>query len=254
MSNLHRFIAFLFTLAISTSSMAEFITPSVIIPGLGFFGIEGGNQMTVSVAEERIRIEGTVSDVESFASDVLAGENRLHGAAWFEKNSWTSFHLIAYETELTLESFFNPYRTSGGVGLGSGFRYNLPPHDGYGINFFTPDCGRARCDGQFLIEYSVETIQAPLLGDFNHDDKVDIQDFMILRQNFGVDGENNRPDWGLGDANLDLKTNFADFLILAENFGQTRVEQPVQDIPEPMGNLAFAVALAVAAMRRTRRT
>jgi hypothetical protein len=56
----------------------------------------------------------------------------------------------------------------------------------------------------------------PKAGDANGDDAVDIQDFVILKQNYGTNGG---AAWNQGDFNADGNVDIQDFVILKQNYG-----------------------------------
>jgi kynurenine formamidase len=55
-----------------------------------------------------------------------------------------------------------------------------------------------------------------LCGDANLDGTVDFEDFTVLSENFGSEG-----DWSQGDFNDDGRIDFPDFVILGENYGNS---------------------------------
>ena len=56
----------------------------------------------------------------------------------------------------------------------------------------------------------------PVMGDANHDGTVDLQDFSILKDNFGI---TSGATWEQGDFNNDGSVDLQDFSTLKENFG-----------------------------------
>jgi len=56
----------------------------------------------------------------------------------------------------------------------------------------------------------------PKPGDANDDGKVDLYDFVVLKQNFG----SHDAVWAQGDFNGDRKVDLNDFVILKLNFGR----------------------------------
>ena len=128
---------------------------------------------------------------------------------------------------------FNPFGTMDRVqGIEVGVDY-LPPQDEspYQLVIALP-FGTSEQQGGYLLEFFVETIPEPIVGDFNFDDMVDFSDFAILSQNFGRDDNNRgRTRWDFGDANLNDNIDFADFLLLSAHFGESRVA--AVSVPEP---------------------
>jgi len=64
-----------------------------------------------------------------------------------------------------------------------------------------------------------EELPPPLPGDANLDDVVNINDFIILKQNYGLA---TGATWGQGDFNADGAVNINDFIILKQNYGTSR--------------------------------
>jgi uncharacterized protein (DUF2141 family) len=84
-----------------------------------------------------------------------------------------------------------------------------------------------------------------LLGDFNADNKVDLTDFGILKENFGTG-----TTLAQGDANGDAKIDLTDFGILKDNFGKSGAAA----VPEPSAFvLAGLGALLAGCLYRRRR-
>jgi hypothetical protein len=78
--------------------------------------------------------------------------------------------------------------------------------------------------------------------DFNHDGKVDLTDFGILKDNFGK----TPATLADGDANGDAKVDLTDFGILKDNFGKSGAA-PAPAVVAQATDYAFAVALSQAA-------
>ncbi len=64
---------------------------------------------------------------------------------------------------------------------------------------------------------------AHLPGDANRDDRVDLDDFGILKYNFGT---TSGATWAMGDFDGRGSVNLTDFSILKQNFGTTAVPEP----------------------------
>ncbi|MFW6153724.1 MAG: DUF4350 domain-containing protein [Planctomycetota bacterium] len=80
-------------------------------------------------------------------------------------------------------------------------------------------------DNRRLLENTMDFITAEppaLPGDADLDGDVDLDDFVILKSNFGTVGAL----WSEGDFNADWVVNLDDFVILKANFGATVVPEP----------------------------
>lgn len=82
-------------------------------------------------------------------------------------------------------------------------------------------------------------------GDVNLDGQVDFGDFLVLSQNFGLDG-----GWTAGDVDGSGDVRFQDFLLLSENFGKTTMAY--SSVPEPNASAAFVVGMVMLARFRRR--
>lgn len=88
------------------------------------------------------------------------------------------------------------------------------------------------------VEYgSLEPVGMGLASDFNNDNMVDLQDFNILKANFGATGASMAE----GDANMDGNVNLEDFNILKGQFGQSGAAA----VPEPSTWLLTILGTAV---------
>ncbi|MCY2931161.1 MAG: hypothetical protein NTV86_17055 [Planctomycetota bacterium] len=71
-----------------------------------------------------------------------------------------------------------------------------------------------------------ELIVYKLMADANLDGEVGVEDFGLLKENFGLDGLANA--WGVGDFNGDGEVGVEDFGLLKENFG---LDEPLTPTP-----------------------
>jgi len=62
-----------------------------------------------------------------------------------------------------------------------------------------------------------------IMGDANYDLKVDLHDFVILKNNWGVD---SGATWAMGDFDLTGSVNLDDFVILKNNWGAVPLPEP----------------------------
>ena len=78
-----------------------------------------------------------------------------------------------------------------------------------------------------------------LPGDANGDGTVDLQDFGILKSNFGTTGAT----WAQGDFNGDGMVDLQDFGVLKGNFGNNWQESD-KSVPEPLTMMGVGLAIA----------
>jgi len=84
-----------------------------------------------------------------------------------------------------------------------------------------------------------------LMGDANLDGIVDLQDFGILKANFGSVG-----GWRSANFNGDYIVDLQDFSILKDHFGEGTPNSPVTGAPEPATLLLMGVGSAALLRRR----
>jgi hypothetical protein len=86
-------------------------------------------------------------------------------------------------------------------------------------------------------------------GDANGDGIVDLQDFGLLKDNFGI---TQGATWAQGDFTGDGAIDLQDFGILKDHFGHTTGDNPVTAVPEPatLSLLALGAAVVVGRKRR----
>ena len=101
----------------------------------------------------------------------------------------------------------------------------------------------------FVTEFSQDTGEVPKVshplipGDANFDGTVDLQDFGILKTNFGGPG-----GWAEGDFNADDTVDLQDFGLLKANFGAGETA-----VPEPMTLMLLAGGAFLTLLRTRKR-
>ncbi|MFO0897997.1 MAG: hypothetical protein U0836_11295 [Pirellulales bacterium] len=108
--------------------------------------------------------------------------------------------------------------------------------------------------GNAIVGYSGNSIPwvvqlvDPLLGDANFDDRVDLNDFGILKAHIGSGHWRDE-----GDFNRDLRVDLTDVGVLKDNFGRVAgVTTVVEPVPEPAGLLLATLAAALLGLARLR--
>lgn len=218
---------------------------------LGLFGDKDGVFLETTVDKNGI------TTIEYNATGELPFESSPYTGLWPEGVGWTK--LIVRRSgqtgNLNHVDFFNPFGTMDRVqGIQAGVDY-LPPNDinRYQLIVARP-FGSPEQRGSYFLEFWVESILPPIVGDFNFDDVVDLADFLILSENFHrQDNDRGRTRWDLGDADLDDDTDFADFLLMSTHFGESRVA--TASVPEPtFGYLGSILAVIGLTWRQQRCT
>lgn len=98
------------------------------------------------------------------------------------------------------------------------------------------------------VTYDVSAVGAPVNADFNNDDVVDGNDFLIWQRNFGTSAGATLAQ---GDADGNAAVDAADLAAWKDKFGMTEVTAAVATVPEPASAaLAVVMALSVVAVRR----
>jgi hypothetical protein len=219
-----------------------------VAPGVGRVEVTTGNSIEIipTVDGHRVHFEVEGDRLPNLAAHVTW---RVEG--------WS--RLVVHEQIIgtpAIGSIFNPFGASGTwpQSLAEGTDVLLPPrHPGYGFWLITnPQC-RAdtggllpSCQGTYTLEYSILSVEPPLPGDFDHNGRVDLNDFSILANNFG----HQLRFWKDGDANLNGIVEFSDFLVLHNNFGA--MSRNTATVPETSLLSLWWLASIVAGSRRKR--
>ncbi|MEM7681490.1 MAG: dockerin type I domain-containing protein [Planctomycetota bacterium] len=179
----------------------------------------------------------------TFTFDPLAPESL--DSVWIEARV---FGETGFENDNMILDFVGNGRALASMdGFGAGgawttLRYDLDPSE-YAL----------LADGQLNLAFVDDTrvdwvrlswLEAALEGDFNGDGVVDLLDFDILSQNFGLTSGASLAE---GDANGDGAVNLLDFDVLSQNFGASAPAT----VPEPASAVAV-LALPLLAHRRRR--
>jgi len=86
-------------------------------------------------------------------------------------------------------------------------------------------------------------------GDANGDGVVDLQDFGLLKDNFGM---TQGATWAMGDFTGDYAIDLQDFGILKDHFGHTTGSNPITAVPEP-ATIALLALSGLAVLRGKRK-
>ena len=223
---------------------------STIQPAPGQYGgIEGRTVTDINATDDGHLIEFLIAPGSTgFVPTDIPIE--LVTVTW-NSESWTKLTIDQTEVvsdesvELALDGVFfvdfNPHKSIPGISLPKptesmtleprSYEFSLVPN-------LELVCEGAECQNDILVtlEYSIESVDDPLPGDFNFDGITDFNDFIILTRHFGVNdpiASQALPSFAKGDANLDGQTDFADFNILVANFGATQATSEASSVPEP---------------------
>jgi hypothetical protein len=142
----------------------------------------------------------------------------------------------------------NSVRPEDGVGKSLSFPLTLAPHESALLHSVASTIGVLEDVGELIIGWEFVGTQTgstpPLSGDVNRDGRVDLDDFGILKANFGAANAN----WSHGDLNGDGRVSLDDFGKFKESFGTSATA-----VPEPSSALLSvggALVLVGICMRR----
>ena len=130
----------------------------------------------------------------------------------------------------------NPPAHDYGIIHAGDYSGGLPVHLGDHLRFGTYSAGYGTAvDPTYYLDnvtaaYLEEGGATGHLGDANLDDVVDLQDFGLLKDNFGL---TVGATWAQGDFNADEQIDLQDFGILKDHFGHTTGDNPLAAVPEP---------------------
>jgi hypothetical protein len=113
-----------------------------------------------------------------------------------------------------------------GVGSYSSFDSGIP---GEGIQGASPIEGQTYVLQISIGDHLMSDRPPPFPGDANHDGKVDLSDFGIVKENFGK----SSVVWEQGDFDADAKVTLSDFGIVKANFGKIQTSNAATAVPEP---------------------
>ncbi len=125
--------------------------------------------------------------------------------------------LLANDDGVGLSAMLGDLPTHGDLTLfeDGSFRY-VPRAGFFGVDTFT----YSALAGQLSSEPRTVTIEVRAPGDANLDGRIDLNDFSLLKANFGMNGTT----WGQGDFDGDGDVDLEDFTALKDGFGQIALE------------------------------
>ena len=191
--------------------------------------------------------------------DVISGKSgqviaTVSAAGPADENGWTRYDLRSL-------GLFESYDPSGfswinGVvdslffGLRNGYfskvrGYDIP-NSPSNAELYLPN-GTIENAGAMVIGGPVWEIPDPPYGDGNHDGRINLNDFGLLKANFGTFG---RQPFTHGDLTGNGKVTLNDFDILKQNFGW--VAPASAPVPEPLSVVLFMLGLANLGIARLR--
>jgi len=131
------------------------------------------------------------------------------------------------------------------------FRFNGSSYDNWPRDFTPPGpYAPSTIDNIVITDRNVAGPPPAHPGDANRDGIVDLQDFGLLKDNFGM---TVGAIWDQGDFNADGAIDLQDFGILKDHFGHTTGDNPVTAVPEPASAmLILAASIGLARRKRSR--
>ena len=144
-------------------------------------------------------------------------------------NKWTIAYTAPGQVQITLTTWDGRVIAAGGVTPGNAFTGTTPGgvSDIYLYGGATMIAGAAPemwfGDGIYDDITWTPTFVEPICnpGDADGDGDVDLDDFVILKNNFGQTGLDTQTSCSLGDFDLDGDIDLDDFVLLKNNFGNT---------------------------------
>ena len=256
-----RLFVFLCTSACSLCLAQQEIVHTIELPksGVGRTDTPLGSFIDVKQTDDGFIVEQFVSAADA-DNERLQPHRAIDFQASFHQEGWVRFTFDQFVESRWISLDFAPFGEVGGVSGGVGRSWRLAPVDnlpeGLVKNRSFHVSWEGGCGGEIFcrdvttfFEYSVVPIEPPLPADFNFDDKIDGEDFLILSDNFRA--RSVKPLFHRGDATLNGRVEFDDFLILSANYGAVR-EPPAAAVPEPVSALLGMALLGIGAFRRRR--
>ena len=241
-------LRYAFILAVVAAHPAFSQTVDVVIrpePGLL---TESGSELEIIEVNNGHRMEYRLAGDESTGPSPGSSFNVLTSWSSEQWTLLTSEEYVAaapgYHVDVDFAAFGSEQ-----FNMNTGRSYLLQPDVTYYISTTVPqfcdDCDPTAAS----IEYSVVIADPPIPGDFNLDESVDFEDFLLLSENF----TRTNGYWVHGDADLNRTVDFDDFMILSENFGTTRESTAAFAVPEPSSVALVSIGLLGLALLRRRR-
>jgi len=195
---------------------------------------------------------------------VGVGSGSANSSPRYTGATWLHLALVVDGTDGTFTHYINPGATdgseriisgtlSGSPGTTTSLRFgNTGEANGYGsLTLYMDELGmwNTALDYATLsahtaagnLQLTIGQPPAPTYhqGDANKDGNVDLQDFGLLKDNFGLSGT---ATWEQGDFNNDKAVDLQDFGILKDHFGHTAGSVPITAVPEPATMSLLALA------------
>ncbi len=207
-----------------------------------------GSSISVTATTDGHLVEYSLANREGASPS----EFLIFNSSW-NSSQWTEFSVRQRTPDIGGTSFVRVHwapwdDTPLSANPGSSLRLqpNLDYTIALGLQEFCETCEPE----SFIFEYSVNTVEPPLVGDFDDDDDVDMDDFLTLSDSYG---SGHFIFWKDGDADMNGVVDFPDFLLMSANFGTTRESTAAFAVPEPSSVALVSIGLLGLALLRRRR-
>ena len=243
-ANPMRFISVLSVLALASTAHSQIERD--LRPGIGFHQpADSESFLEVTRTTDGYRVRTFVHELSSRVVEIeeRIGEPSSFFHGWNSGDDWLLFRADESRHSDPNHPMSLLLAFAGWDTIPEGFEFVLEPHERARL-FFAANADWSPPNSLYTLEYSLIPIPAPLPGDFNFSGTADVEDFLVLQENFGnsVNSITHEPlRWIDGDADFDDRVTVRDFLILSKNFGATNLAT----VPEPASMLLLLTSVGL---------